>query len=99
MWKNHFICIQVTKARGQANKLIKTIHDVAELKSTLLLSDEEPDHTGTDKFGLELAKYKVYDGSSNLNENNFRIPSFSDILGNESELIDIATIEVRWVFV
>ena len=93
--KESFIHIQVIKARGETNKLIETIHVVAGLQSTLLLADEEPYHADTDKFVLELSKHKVYNDNSSLNENNFRLPPFSDILGNESEALDIATIEVH----
>ena len=71
-----------------------TIETVAQLQSTLLLSDENPYRLATDIFDLVLSKSKVYENATNLKDKEYTLPKFPDLLGNGTEKVDILTIQV-----
>ena len=74
--------------------MINTIETVAQLQSTLLLTDEKPSRLATDIFDLVLSKSKVYENATNLKHKEYTLPRFRHLLGNRTKNVDILTIQV-----
>ena len=89
-----FLYIQADTIKKQSEGLINTIEIVAQLQSTLLLSDEKPSRLTTDVFDIVLSKSKVYENATNLKDTECTLPKFPDLLGKDFGKVDILTIQV-----